>query len=104
MLATDMQPASIVEDKGFQKFVAALDSRYELPSRRTIMRSLLSDKYEETKNMVKSDLAAASHVALHDYGHLDLPTNTRIFYGDSSLHHNFMGDGFCSHGDVTPLM
>ena len=64
MLATDMQPASIVEDKGFQKFVAALDSRYELPSRRTIMQSLLPDKYEETKKMVMSNLAAASHVAL----------------------------------------
>ena len=40
MLAQDMQPASIVEDAGFQSLVQLLDSRYLLPSRRTLMRQL----------------------------------------------------------------
>ena len=37
MLTTDMQPCSIVNDKGFNKFVNLLDSRYRLPSRRNLM-------------------------------------------------------------------
>ena len=38
MLVTDIQPAKIVEDKGFRKFINVLDPRYNPPSRRTIMR------------------------------------------------------------------
>lgn len=40
MAATDMQPSTIFEDKGFNKFVSLLDPKYQLPSRRTLMRKL----------------------------------------------------------------
>ncbi len=36
MIATDVQPVSIVEDKGFNKFVKVLDPKYSTPSRQTI--------------------------------------------------------------------
>ena len=44
MLAQDMQPASIVEDAGFQSLAHLLDSRYLLASRRTLTRQLPSSK------------------------------------------------------------
>ena len=63
MLATDMQPPTIVEDKGFNNLVHLLDSRYQLPSQRTLMR-WLPNKYEEVKQLVKHQLTLASHVSL----------------------------------------
>lgn len=47
MIMLDLQPAKIVEDIGFRKFVATLDARYQLPSRRTIMRNLMPVKYQD---------------------------------------------------------
>lgn len=38
MIAKDCQPANIVNDDGFRGFVHALNPRYSLPDRRTIMR------------------------------------------------------------------
>ena len=63
IVATDMQPSSIVNDKGFNKFINMLDSRYQLPSRRSLMRKL-PEKYEEVKVTVKNQLNTASHVCL----------------------------------------
>ncbi len=50
MIVTDMQPVSIVEDKGFNKFVKVLDPKYSTPSRRTIMREHLPKMFEKNKN------------------------------------------------------
>ena len=63
MLATDMQLSTIVEDKGFNNLVHLLDSRYQLPSRRTVMW-WLPNKYEEVKQLVKHQLTLASYVSL----------------------------------------
>ena len=59
-----MQPATIVEDTGFQLLVHLLDSRYQLPSRRHIMRSLLPDMYTTRAKEIKRELLQISHVAL----------------------------------------
>jgi len=48
MLVLDMQPASVIEDQGFKRFVTMLDPCYDIPSRRTLMR-LLPTKYDEIK-------------------------------------------------------
>jgi len=61
MIATDMQPASIVEDVGFQRLVHLLDLRYQLPSRRTLMRKL-PDMYSKRGKAIKQELAQISHV------------------------------------------
>ena len=64
MIAIDMQPATIVEETGFQLLVHLLDSRYQLPSRRHIMRSLLPDMYTTRGKEIKRELLQISHVAL----------------------------------------
>lgn len=50
MIVTDLQPPSIVEDKGFKNLMKIMDGRYHLPSRRTIMRDLLPQKYQTCVN------------------------------------------------------
>lgn len=64
MLTKDMQPARIVEDDGFRHFVKELDSRYELPSRRTIMRDMLPKVYTDEKQLLMNELMETSFVAL----------------------------------------
>ena len=56
MVATDLQPVSIVEDEGFLHYSSVLDPRYQLPSRRTIERSLIPKQYTKLKTMVKEKL------------------------------------------------
>ena len=63
MIASDMQPSSIVNDKGSNKFVNLLDSRYHIPSRRNLMPKLPT-KYEEVKARVKKCLESVAHVCL----------------------------------------
>ena len=64
MLAGDLQPASIFEDKGFLNFLRVIDSKYQPPSRRSIMRSLLPDQYQTTKQELKAKLAEIKWCAL----------------------------------------
>ena len=52
MIVTHMQPLSIVENKGFLKFVYVTEPGYQLPSRCTIMQKLIPDKYPTTKDEV----------------------------------------------------
>ena len=59
-----MQPLSVVENEGFIKFTKQLDPRYQLPSRSTVTRSLLPNKYEKLKDAVKLELKQVKHVAL----------------------------------------
>ena len=64
MITTDLQPPFIVEDTGFQSFVSALDPRYKPPSKRTIMRSLLPEKYRSEKEKLQETLSSVKYVAL----------------------------------------
>ena len=63
MIVKDMQPVSVVEDERFQSLFNVLDPRYQLPSRRTIMR-MLPDEYSKEADIVKKEIAAVSPVAL----------------------------------------
>ena len=65
MLTVDLQPASIVEDKGSVNFVHVLDPKYQIPSRRTIMRRHLPDLYEASKQCLLAELSQAKYCALH---------------------------------------
>ena len=64
MVVTDLQPSSVVEDSGFGRLVSVLDPRYELPSRRTVMRNHLPSKYETIKQQLLQDLAVTTSVGL----------------------------------------
>ena len=54
---------SIVEDQGLKNFVHTLDSRYKIPSRRTIM-SRLPETYQSVKRKLKGQLNNTTHIAL----------------------------------------
>ena len=64
MIVTDLQPISIVEDTGFLRYTSLLDPRYEVPSRRTISRRLLPEKYEVVKKALKQKLQKLSPISL----------------------------------------
>ena len=64
MITTDMQPLSIVQDSGFKKYTSILDPRYELPSRRTITRTMLPKKYTDIKQMLQEKLKKLTSIAL----------------------------------------
>ena len=64
MIVLDMQLASIVNDKGFQDFLKVMDSKHIPPSRRTIMRSLLPDMYEHSKQGLMEALEQVEYCSL----------------------------------------
>ncbi|XP_040071607.1 E3 SUMO-protein ligase ZBED1-like [Ixodes scapularis] len=64
MIAKDMQPFSIVTDKGFQGLCHALDPRYKLPSRTQISRVLLLNLYDEAKTRLRDMLTEARECAI----------------------------------------
>lgn len=57
MIVSDFQPFSIVEDKGFREFVQELDPRYELPSRKHVSTSLLTQNYNACMKKLKNQLS-----------------------------------------------
>ena len=63
MIVKDMQPISVVEDEGFQSLLHVLDPRYELPSRKSIMR-MLPNAYDKKVEEIKKEISQVSHVAL----------------------------------------
>ncbi|CAI6342938.1 unnamed protein product [Macrosiphum euphorbiae] len=64
MIAEDLQPVSIVENTGFRNLVQLLDSRYKIPNRRTLTRSIIPNLYEETRTKVHSLLAQSKYVSI----------------------------------------
>lgn len=64
MLAIDMQPSSIVEDKGFQEFLKAVDPKYIPPSRRTIMRDHLPSLYQGAMEELQDQLAKVEYCSI----------------------------------------
>lgn len=64
MITVDLQPPSLVNGIGFREFVRTLDPRFELPTKKVIMKSLLPDLAEETKHKIKLDVVIASYFAL----------------------------------------
>ena len=58
-----MQPALVVEDLGFRRFVNMLDPRYDIPSRRTLIRRLPT-KYEGVKLHILKVLPQVKLVSL----------------------------------------
>lgn len=59
LFTKDLQPFSIVEDKGFKEFVSQLNPSYSLPSRKVVSNVMLQTTFQKcldiTKNYVKSE-------------------------------------------------
>ncbi len=57
MICIDLQPYSIVADKGFQAFVRSLEPRYKLPDRHSLSKEIIPDLYEQTRKDIKASIA-----------------------------------------------
>lgn len=64
MIATDMQPISIVENVGFKSYTAALDPSYKLPTRKRVTEHLLQQEYESCVEIVNEILTGATYITL----------------------------------------
>ena len=56
MIVKDLQPYSIVEDKGFQYFVKAAEPRYSLPSRNSLSTAIIPKFYYDEITRLKIKL------------------------------------------------
>uniref|UniRef100_A0A1X7U085 Uncharacterized protein n=1 Tax=Amphimedon queenslandica TaxID=400682 RepID=A0A1X7U085_AMPQE len=59
MLVADFQPASIVEDEGFVRFLKVVNERYQPPSHRTLMHDHLPERKSWT---IESYVLETTHV------------------------------------------
>ncbi|XP_022165454.1 zinc finger BED domain-containing protein 1-like [Myzus persicae] len=64
MIAEDLQPLSIVENSGFRSMIQLLDSRYEIPSRRSLGRTIIPRIFSTVQSKVEALLNEARHVAI----------------------------------------
>jgi len=64
MICLDLQPLSIVEDKGFIAYVRELNKNYQFPTRKTIRNSLLPKLFNDVKAQLKIELASHKNVAI----------------------------------------
>lgn len=64
MVARDMQPFSIVEDKGFIRFCKTLDPKYKLLSRNHLKEKLLPEMYNLIMDKLSNCLKHVKHVSL----------------------------------------
>ena len=64
MICKDLQTLSIVEDKGSIEFVKVLEPRYELPTRRTLGRTILPQVYADTKIKILQNLEQTNYVTI----------------------------------------
>lgn len=64
MMCLDIQPFSIVEDRGFTNLIAYLEPRYKLPNRTTFSRKLIPDLYMEVREETKKLLSQATSISL----------------------------------------
>ncbi|MGH0159335.1 UNVERIFIED_CONTAM: hypothetical protein FKN15_045766 [Acipenser sinensis] len=64
MIVRDLQPISIVEDRGFNAFVKTLDPRYKIPSRKRLMEGTIADMYKDCQEKVRANCQRAHSVVL----------------------------------------
>ena len=63
-IAQDLQPLSVVENRGFRALVKTLDRRVKMPSRSSISSTHLPVMYEKVRAQLLKDLALVKWVAL----------------------------------------
>ncbi|KAJ4943232.1 hypothetical protein JOQ06_005737 [Pogonophryne albipinna] len=84
MIATDFQPFTIVEDRGFRAYTAALDPSYVLPSRGTISKRMLPNLFEKVRAELQEQIRTAPAVCLTtDYW----TSNTTTSYMSVTCHY-----------------
>lgn len=63
MIATDLQPYSIVENQGFVRYSRNLEPRFVLPSRRLLSERIIPDMYVQVKDVVRKSVVAAKKLS-----------------------------------------
>jgi hypothetical protein len=63
-IAKDMRPMNAVEGEGFKNFIQLMDPKYQLPTRKTMTKSIIPRLTEETKKALCDSLSQARWVAL----------------------------------------
>lgn len=63
-IAEDLLPLSTVESSSFKRFVHTLDSKYQIPTRKTLKNSLIADKSKALKDKLRDEFLTAKHVSL----------------------------------------
>ncbi|KAI4818229.1 hypothetical protein KUCAC02_011581 [Chaenocephalus aceratus] len=64
MIASDFQPFSIVEDKGFRSFIQALNPMYVPPSRKTLTQKIIPRLYDREHASLQARVKEATAVCL----------------------------------------
>lgn len=82
MIATDLQPYSIMENEGFRRYSRNLEPRYALPSRRALSEIIVPDIYGKVKEEVKKSFHTVKICVKTDTW--TEATTTRAFVGVSA--------------------
>lgn len=64
MFIKDLQPFSLIEDRGFIEFTKSLDPFYEIPSKFELSQQMLSARYDSIVDKVKQGLKSAEYITL----------------------------------------
>ncbi|KAL1444355.1 hypothetical protein MTO96_029904 [Rhipicephalus appendiculatus] len=77
MIARDLQPYEIVENKGFQDLIRHLQPHYKIPHRTTFSRGAIPELYRSTvdslKKQISSDIADGLESLAFTSRHVDIP-------------------------------
>ena len=60
MLCKEGLPFNLVDSPSFPAFVRELDQRYVLPSRKVVSRTLIPEKYDQTKSAIKASMSQSN--------------------------------------------
>ena len=70
MIATDFHPLSIVDDRGFRRFVGKLQPLYKLPTRQALYDNLLTTQYARAVTERRTEVLQATAVCVSAEGWL----------------------------------
>lgn len=90
MIAQDLQPLSLVENKGFRALIAEIQPRYQIPSRRYFKDRVLPDLSEAIRKNVVHCLAKADYISFTT----DLWTSEHIAISYMSLTAHWLSTEF----------
>ena len=79
MISIDLQPFSVVEDTGFIRLVAELDSRFVLPSRRYLTIVVVPEIHAKAKFKVTELLGSTKYISM-----------TTDIWTSTNSHHSFL--------------
>lgn len=88
MIATDFQPLSIVDDRGFRRFVGRLQPLYKLPTRQALADTLLATQYARAVAERRADVAQAAAVCVSAEGWLSTASERYV-----ALTAHYLGGG-----------